>query len=93
MRAAEREPRRTAALVTASSSPDPAVRAAQVEIMEIMDGILVDAMGDLDPDRKRDVARALRHVWFATLLGWVNDWTDASAVSRDLEIAARLMLR
>ncbi|MEX2255842.1 MAG: TetR family transcriptional regulator [Acidimicrobiia bacterium] len=92
MRGAEREPRRTAALVTASSSPDPAVRDCQAEIMATMDRVLQDAMGDVDPERRAQIALTLRQVWFAWLLGWVNGWNDAATVNRELLNTAHLLL-
>jgi AcrR family transcriptional regulator len=92
MRGAEREPRRTAALVTASASPDPAVRECQAEMMAIMDEVLSSAMTDVDDDRRTRVAVALRQVWFAWLLGWVNGWNDATTVTRELESTTRLLL-
>jgi len=35
----------------------------------------------------------LTHVWFASLLGWVNGWTAIGQVTDELEFAARLLLR
>ena len=92
MRSAERTPLATAALVTASSSPDPAVRDCQGEIMAIMDQVLTDAMTDLDPERCQLIAVTLRQVWFAWLLGWVNGWNDAPTVNQQLERTVRLLL-
>jgi AcrR family transcriptional regulator len=92
MQGAEREPRRTAALVTASSSPDPAVRECQAEIMATMDRVLERAIGDIEPERRAHVALTLRQVWFAWLLGWVNGWNDAATVSRELKATTRLLL-
>jgi AcrR family transcriptional regulator len=92
MRAAEREPRRTAALVLATSSPDPAVRECQLEVMELIEGTLCAAMGDVDPDVKTRAAVTLRQLWHSVLLEWVNEWSDPATVSRDLESAARLVL-
>jgi AcrR family transcriptional regulator len=92
MRGAEREPQRTAALVTATSSPDPAVRDCQAEIMAIMDRVLETAMAEVDPDRRSQIALALRQVWFASLLGWVNGWTDAATVKAELITTTRLLL-
>jgi len=92
MRAAEREPRRTAALVLATSSPDPAVRDCQLEVMALIERTLFAAMGDIDPDVKTRVAVALRQIWHAILLEWVNEWSEPPAVGRDLESAARLLL-
>jgi AcrR family transcriptional regulator len=92
MRGTEREPRRSSALITASSSADPAVRECQSEITAIMDVVLADAMGDVEPERRVQIARVLRRVWFACLLGWVNGWSDTATVNRELEAATRLLL-
>jgi AcrR family transcriptional regulator len=92
MRGAEREPKRTAALVTASASPDPAVRECQAEIMATMDRVIEDAIGEMDPVHRTQVALTLRQVWFAWLLGWVNGWNDAATVNRELAATTRLLL-
>ena len=92
MRRVEREPLQAAALITASSSPDPAVRECQVEMIGLQDAVFEEAMGELDLARKAQIAQVLRQVWFASLLGWVNGWTDADAVTVDFEIAVRLLL-
>ena len=92
MRTVEREPQQAAALITASSSPDPAVRGCQREMVALQDATLAGAMGELDPTRTADIARTLRYVWFASLLGWVNGWNDYEAIAREFEAAARLLL-
>jgi len=92
MRGASSEPERTAALITASSAPDPAVRGCQLEIMAMIDGVLADAMGDIDPERRERIAITLRQLWFSWLLNWVNGWNDAVTVSEQLESATRLLL-
>jgi len=92
MRTVEREPEQAAALITASSSPDPAVRDCQAEMIAYQDAVLASAMGDLDEARKADIARTLRYVWFSVLLGWVNGWNDFAAITREFEAATRLLL-
>jgi len=93
MRAAERQPSRTEALVTSSVSPDPAVRACQIEIIVIIDRVLSDAMGgEVEGARAAAVATTMRHVWHAVTMGLVNGWLSAAEAARDLESAARLML-
>jgi AcrR family transcriptional regulator len=92
MRGASSEPQRTAALITASSAPDPAVRECQLEIMAMIDRVLADAMGDIDPGRRDRIAITLRQLWFSWLLNWVNGWNDAATVNEQLESATRLLL-
>ena len=91
-RRVEREPLQAAALITASSSPDPAVRECQVEMIGLQDAVFEEAMGEIDAVRKAQIAQVLRQVWFAALLGWVNGWTDSKAVTVDFEIAVQLLL-
>ena len=92
-RAQERQPQLTAAMVTAISSPDPAVSGCQREVTAVMAAVLAGPMGDIDPRLKAEITRALSHVWFSALLGWVNGWTNVGAVGEELESAARLLLR
>lgn len=92
MRAVDREPQQAAALITASSSPDPAVRDCQVEMVALQDATFATAIGDLDPVRAADIARTLRYVWFSTLLGWVNGWNGYEDIEVEFEAAARLLL-
>jgi hypothetical protein len=92
MRGALREPRRTAALITASSSPDPAVRDCQAQIMQIMDQVLRDAMSDVEDDRRARIAVTLRQVWFSWLLNWVNGWNDAATVDEEISSSINLLL-
>jgi hypothetical protein len=79
-------------LVTATSSPDPAARECQQQITVIIDEVLTSAIGDSDPERTERVIAVLRHVWWATLLGWVNGWSSVRTVGDELESAARLLL-
>jgi TetR/AcrR family transcriptional regulator, cholesterol catabolism regulator len=92
-RRTEREPRLMAAMVTAISSPDPAVEPCQRDVTEVMAAILAKPMSDVDPALREGVVRALSHVWFSALIGWVNGWTNVGAVGDELESAARLLLR
>lgn len=92
-RTTERSPLLTAALVTAISSPDPAVSDCQRQMTAIMADVLSTPMDDLDPELREGVIRALNHIWFSALLGWVNGWATVGSVGTDLESAARLLLR
>ena len=88
-----RNPRLTAALVTAVAAPDPDVVALHRQSSGAMQRILSAPMGDLDEATKADVVRVLNHVWFSALLAWVHGWTDVDHVIEELEVAARLVLR
>jgi AcrR family transcriptional regulator len=90
----ERNPRLTAALITAVSAPDPAIKDCQREVNDIMVEVLSDAMADDVPDDlKAGVCRVMSHVWFSSLVGWVNGWGGGVDIGGELEIAARLLLR
>jgi AcrR family transcriptional regulator len=92
-RAMERRPTLAAALITAISSPDPAVSEFQQETTVVMGEVLSSAMDGVEPELRETVVRILSHVWFSTLLGWVNGWYPVSQVGDDLEDAARLLLQ
>src|SRR5436309_1074489 len=66
-RALEREPRLTAALVTALSSPDPDVADAKQEVSDVLGGMIGMAMDGSEPSERDDVVRVLQHVWFSAL--------------------------
>jgi TetR/AcrR family transcriptional regulator, cholesterol catabolism regulator len=88
-----RNPRLTAAMVTAVAAPDPDVVPLHRQSSAAMQRILSASMGDLDDATKADVVRVLNHVWFSALLSWVHGWTDVDQVIEELEVAGRLVLR
>jgi TetR/AcrR family transcriptional regulator, cholesterol catabolism regulator len=89
----ERQPRLTAALITAMSSPDPAVKPCQAEVGDIMFEVMAAAMPDLDGELRQGVCQVLTHVWFSALVGWVNGWGRGGDVAGEVEVAARLLFR
>ena len=92
-RSIERNPKLTAAFITAVSAPDSAITECQAEISDIMVAVLSAAMAGVDPELAAGVCRVLSHVWFSTLLGWVNGWGNGVDIGEELEVAARLLLR
>ena len=65
-RAMENEPKLSAVLVTAISSPDPGAAACQRDMSESMSSILGVALGDdFDPAFKVQVTNTLGYVWLA----------------------------
>lgn len=91
-RSLERKPKLTAALLTAVSSPDPAVSDCQTQVTRMMGELLSAPMYDVEPLRRAGVVQVLSHVWFSTLLGWVNGWENVGRVGDELELATRLLL-
>jgi TetR/AcrR family transcriptional regulator, cholesterol catabolism regulator len=89
----ERDPNLAAALVTAISSPDPAVGTWQGELTVILLQLLGAPLAGESAVERDGIARVLSWVWFGALLGWVNGWTNAGTVGDELETAARLLLR
>lgn len=92
-RAMESEPRLTAALVTAISSPDQGAATCQDDVAAAMGRVLSRALpDDLDAETRASVTRVLNFVWYGALLGWVNGWTGTDDVGRELTDAAHLLL-
>jgi AcrR family transcriptional regulator len=92
-RGMEREPRLTAALMAAISSPDKGAASCQGEVRASMARVLARALpADLDPDVRSQVIRVLNFVWYGALLGWVNGWEGTDDVGREITDAAHLLL-
>ncbi len=87
----EREPNMGAAMVTAITSPDPSVSQCQQDVSAAMIEILSLAIAPDQEDRRDGIISVLLHVWFSSLLGWVNGWRNVSTVGQELEIAAKLL--
>jgi len=92
-RAMEKEPQLSAAVITALSSPDPAVAECQRDMTEVMSRIQAQAFpSDFDPEIQVRIIRVLGFIWFTSLLAWVNDWVGASDTGEELASAAHLLL-
>ena len=92
-RAMEREPRLSEAVVTALVSPDAGAAECQRQLTVVMTRTISLGLGDdLDPVVRADIARTLGHVWFSSLVAWVNGWSNIGHVSDEVEIAGHLML-
>ena len=89
----EKDPRLGEAVLASLSSNDPRVAECQREVSVVMDRIQALAFPpDFDPQLQHRITRALSHVWFASLLGWVHGWVGMSETSDELASAAHLML-
>ena len=91
-RALEREPLLSAALVTAISTPDPAVSDCQRQVNDILVSLLSAPLAGMDPERRAGVVKVLGHVWFSSLVGWVSGWSSVNQVGDELEAATRLLV-
>jgi len=95
-RALEREPKLTAAMVTAMSAPDEDAAALKVGVLDELTGIIAAALdgpaGDRDPAELAAIVRTLGHVWFSALVFQVGGLAPAGQTAADLGAAARLLL-
>jgi AcrR family transcriptional regulator len=96
VRALERQPKLSAAFVTALSSldaeePGSIERAAQV--YEVMSAMISTAMNGEDIQDRDILMRVLGQMWFAALVFWVRGWSAGNVMADDLEAAARLLIR
>ena len=81
------------ATVTALASRDVHAARCQAEIGAAMAETLSLAFpDDFDPDTEADITRTLGHVWFSSLVGWVNNWFGITKAADELEIACHLLL-
>ena len=92
-RSMESEPQLSSAVVTALASADPQVARCQQEMNRVMTRIQSQVFPDDFPlDVKAGIIRTLEHVWFSSLLGWVNGWMGMRAAGEELATAAHLLL-
>ncbi|HMG45788.1 MAG TPA: TetR family transcriptional regulator [Acidimicrobiales bacterium] len=92
LRAMDRQPQLTSAVVTALTSGDP----AGVEAMDGMTSALARIMrpafpDSVDPAEEAAVTKVLGHVWWSCLISWANGMGDMAWVSDELREAADLL--
>jgi TetR/AcrR family transcriptional regulator, cholesterol catabolism regulator len=93
VRGIDRKPRMMAAMVSALSSLDQGAVACQHELDATMERIIRRAIGEPEPADVTDIIRIIEHVWFSSLLSWMNGRSDVQTMGSELEVAARLLLR
>lgn len=92
-RAMEQEPRLAEALIMALTSNDPHAARCQRETGDVITQIMASSFPkDFEAAVRDDIVRVLGHVWFSSLIGWVNRWYGFDHVGEEVELAAHLLL-
>lgn len=89
----EREPKLTAAMVAALSSPDPSTVGVKQEAFDVLHKIVATAISGVDETARNGIVRTVGHVWFATLIQRAAGMGSPTTMSDDLETAGRLLLK
>ncbi len=92
LRAMGRQPQLVAAVFASLASPDMAAIECQQQMGAVMDGIIIRAIGEPQPPDHAERTRIIGHVWYSSLVGWVNGWSDMDRVRDELAVAVRLLL-
>src|SRR5215813_13829374 len=93
-RSMQREPLLTEAMTRAFMFADPSAAAEVNTVARMMEDMLTKAMHEGEPTAdERAIARVIGDVWLSNLVAWVTRRASADDVSRQLELAARLLLR
>ena len=92
LRALGRQPLLVAAVFASLASADPMAVECQQQMGELMDGIVSRAIGEPQPPDRDERSRVIGHVWYSSLVGWVNGWSDMDRVHDELAVAVRLLL-
>ena len=91
-RALARDPRLSAAMVTALSSPEPDAANTKLEVYDTLRTIISGALDGATVPDLDGVLRVLGYVWLAVLASWVGGMIDGTRMASDLTIAAHLLL-
>ena len=90
----QREPMLTEAMTRAFMFADPSAAAEVAAVARLMEHMLTRAMHEGEPTADEiAIARVIGDVWLSNLVAWVTRRASADDVSRQLELAARLLLR
>ena len=90
----QREPLLTEAITRAFMFADPSAATEVNNVAALMEQMLTDAMHDGAPTPdERAIARVIGDVWLSNLVAWVTRRASANDVSKQLELATRLLLR
>jgi AcrR family transcriptional regulator len=92
LRAMDRDPRLTAAVIGAMTAGDPASVAAIDEVTRAMARIMRAAFpDDVEPALEASAAKTLGHVWWSATIAWANGMGDIDWVAQELREATGLI--
>lgn len=92
LRAMDREPRLTAAVISAMTAGDPTSVGAIDEVTRAMARLLRSAFPDrVDATLEAAASKALGHVWWSATIAWANGMGDIDWVAGELRDAAELI--
>lgn len=92
LRAMDREPRLTAAVISAMTAGDPTSVGAIEEVTRAMARLLRSAFPDrVDATLEAAASKALGHVWWSATIAWANGMGDIDWVAGELREAAQLI--
>jgi len=92
LRAMARQPKLAAAVCASMASSDSGAMAAQRRVASLMEAIFASAAGEPRPVDFSERARMIGHVWYSSLVGWINGATDIGRVGDEVSAAVRLLL-
>lgn len=92
LRAMARQPKLTAAVCASMASSDPGAMAAQRRVASSMEAVFATAAVEPRPADFSERARIIGHVWYSSLVGWINGATDIGRVGDEVMVAVRLLL-
>ncbi len=92
-RVMERQPKLSAALVRSLSSADAGVRDSGSEVRLSIAAMGDPILADLEPQVRADILAVLSHVWYSSLMSWVNGRSTFDKVEAELARACRVLIR
>jgi AcrR family transcriptional regulator len=92
LRAMARQPKLVGAVFMSLASPDPAAIECQQQMAAVMDGIIIRAIAEPLPPDHAERSRMIGHIWYSSLVGWINGWSDMTRVRDELAVGVRLLL-
>jgi TetR/AcrR family transcriptional regulator, cholesterol catabolism regulator len=94
LRAMQREPELSRAVVTALTAGDPAGVEALTGMRETLARIMRPAFpADVDPALEASVSRVVGHVWWSAMIAWANGMGNMAWVTKELAEAVDLLAK